>query len=224
MTERPEYLCQRADSPIPIDGDLSKPAWQAAVPVRLLEAAGGGPTQQATISRMLYDDEFLYIGFEVQDHTIIATMTERDDPVCGEEAVEAFLSPLGRTDVYYEIEVSPTGVIFDLLVLNPDPTQSSGQTILGLAQWDCRGMQVGIQVDGEVNGPPGESRSWSVEMALPLAELIGAPNLPPKPGDRWRMNLFRIDRAASGDEFQAWSPTGRVNYHISDRFGTLVFG
>jgi hypothetical protein len=62
-----------------------------------------------------------------------------------------------------------------------------------------------------------------VELALPMADLITAPNRPPQPGDEWLANLYRIDRSPAGDEYTAWSPPGRINYHTPERFGRLVF-
>jgi len=50
-----------------------------------------------------------------------------------------------------------------------------------------------------------------------------APHLPPHPGDTWRINLYRIDRGVQGDEYTAWSPPGRLNYHTPSRFGILQF-
>ncbi len=38
------------------------------------------------------------------------------------------------------------------------------------------------------------------------------------------MNLYRIDRPLDGsDEYTAWQPTGKINYHMPEKFGTLVF-
>ena len=63
----------------------------------------------------------------------------------------------------------------------------------------------------------------SVEMAIPFADMLTAPHIPPRAGDVWRANFYRIDRAEDGDEYSAWSPTLRRNYHTPERFGALVF-
>jgi uncharacterized sulfatase len=53
--------------------------------------------------------------------------------------------------------------------------------------------------------------------------------LPPKPGDRWRFNVFRIERpggpgAPEKDaQFLAWSPTGNRSFHVPLAFRDLVF-
>jgi hypothetical protein len=80
-----------------------------------------------------------------------------------------------------------------------------------------------VQVDGKVNSRTGTDRSWTVEIAIPFAECPTAPHIPPRHGDRWRANFYRIDRAKDGDEFTAWSPTGAIQYHTPARFGYLLF-
>jgi hypothetical protein len=89
--------------------------------------------------------------------------------------------------------------------------------------WESTGLQHAVSVDGHLNQRDQEDRSWTVEMAIPLVDLATAPHIPPLEGDRWRVNLYRIDRAADGDEYSAWSPTWEINYHVPSRFGEIVF-
>lgn len=65
---------------------------------------------------------------------------------------------------------------------------------------------------------------WNVEIAIPFSEFITAENIPKKRGERWRVNLYRIDRPKDGrDEYTAWSPTGEMNFHLPEKFGELIF-
>ncbi|WP_162262835.1 carbohydrate-binding family 9-like protein [Paenibacillus sp. Soil787] len=49
-------------------------------------------------------------------------------------------------------------------------------------------------------------------------------NWTPHHGAEWRWNLYRIDDDVEGNRhYWAWSPTGKVDFHIPHRFGTLVF-
>jgi hypothetical protein len=58
-------------------------------------------------------------------------------------------------------------------------------------------------------------------MALPLEDVVTAPNIPPKPGDRWHINFYRVEKLPERAGL-AWSPTGR-DYHRTERFGEIVF-
>jgi hypothetical protein len=69
----------------------------------------------------------------------------------------------------------------------------------------ARKLQWGVQVAGTVDGKGGD-REWTCEMALPIEDVVTAPHRPPQPGDRWRMNLFRVERMPAAAEL-AWSPT-----------------
>jgi hypothetical protein len=71
-----------------------------------------------------------------------------------------------------------------------------------------------------LNGGP-VSRGWTVEIAVPLHEL--APRREVEPGVEWRFNAYRIDRSPRGDELQAFSPIGRPDFHVPERFARMVF-
>jgi hypothetical protein len=53
--------------------------------------------------------------------------------------------------------------------------------------------------------------------------------VPPRPGDIWHFNVFRIKRPggparpAENVVLSAWSPTGTPSFHVPAAFGSLVF-
>ena len=100
---------------------------------------GSGPPEQQTSVRVCASRERLCVRFECQDRDIWATLTNRDDPIYEEEAVELFLAP-GEDDPvrYLEFEVSPDGVLFDAAIYNPD---ASRLTMTGDPTWDCPGIE-----------------------------------------------------------------------------------
>jgi hypothetical protein len=55
-------------------------------------------------------------------------------------------------------------------------------------------------------------------MRIPLAALSDAK---PAGGTRWRLNLYRRDRAHQA--FLAWNPTLTGTSHTPERFGVLEF-
>jgi len=63
-----------------------------------------------------------------------------------------------------------------------------------------------------------------VEMQIPFDRLAEVPNIPPKPGERWRFNLYRLEhhdrRTVEG---QSFSPLFIGDFHALPRFGWLVF-
>ena len=218
---RPEYVCYRASGPITIDGVLDEPDWQRAMAVELVLADTGGQTRQRTVARALWDDEYLYVAFECEDEAIWGVTTRRDQDIYQQEVVEVFVDADCDDIGYVEIEVNPLNAVLDLFMLN------RGNKRHGLWDWDSKGLQTAVRVDGDPTRRHTRDRSWTVEMAIPMVDFTTAPNLPPQPGDVWHMNLYRIDRGVGEkegvDEYSAWSPPGIINYHTPQRFGRLIF-
>lgn len=211
----PTYLCPKVAIPPVIDGNLDDEAWKSAPAIRFVLAQDGAAAKMETIARMCWDDDNLYISFACEDEDIFSSYTKHDDPIFNEEVCEAFLCPHGDLSNYFEINVSPRNVVFDSTIFVPGhPTGKSD------AGWDCEGMQTAVVVDGTLDCRTDKDKVWYAEMAIPFGSLG---RQAPKPGEQWRGNLYRIERNPL--EFQCWSPTLRdpANFHIPDRFGTIVF-
>jgi len=217
MFHRPEYTCYRAAKPIVVDGRLDDDSWKGAPALPLVWADSGAQPRQPTAVRLLWDDQYLYVAFECQDDDIWGVTTERDKDIYNHEVVEVFVDDDCDDHSYIEIEVNPLNAVLDLYVLN------RGGPIKGLWDWDSEGMLTAVHVDGDPTRRGTADRAWTVEIAIPMRDFMTAPHLPPQPGDVWHANLYRIDRGTSGDEYTAWSPPGRINYHTPERFGRLVF-
>ena len=213
----PKYICRRIpDGCIKVDGILDEAEWQSAdVIENLMLSDGSGESTRKTSIRLCWDNKYLYIAFECDDPDIWGTMLNRDDSLSDEEVVEAFICPSSKLTDYFEFEMSPLGTLFDADVSNPTGDRAY-MTVD--RSWDCDGWQTGVHVDGVVNDRTVVDKSWTVEWAIPF------PNTPPKDGDIWRINLFRIDRTPE-PEFSSWSPTMKIpaDFHVPEAFGYLVF-
>jgi hypothetical protein len=85
-----------------------------------------------------------------------------------------------------------------------------------------------VKVDGTLNKRGDTDTGWSVEIALPLADVNGLETagvkLPPALGDSWRINMFRLDAPeGKAQQASAWSPPLVGDFHALDKFGELVF-
>jgi len=213
------YVVKRTPNPIFADGKLDEPAWQKCVRIELEDKSGGTP-EQATTAMMLRDDRFLYIAFECEDSHIWSTLTQHDEALYNEEVVEVFIDADSDGETYVEYEVNPLGALFDGYILN-----RSDKRDLILA-WNSKQIKRGVQLKGTVNDPSDKDTGWTVEYALPLADIVTGPNTPPKAGDKWRLNLYRIDvPEGKGTSLKgsAWSPVSGRTFHDPDRFGEIEF-
>ncbi len=217
MHNLPVYHCCRATGSVVVDGVLDEPAWQEAEVAQLVLAESGAPPRQPTRARLLWDDSYLYAAFECQDDDIWGVTTARDQDIYNQEVVELFVDEDGDGHGYIEIEVSPLNAVLDLFMLWREDRQR------GLWDWNSEGLRTAVVVEGDPTRRGTPDSSWTVELAVPMGDFMMVPHLPPRVRDRWRMNLYRIERDAEGDEYSAWSPPGRLNYHTPWRFGFLEF-
>jgi hypothetical protein len=240
-TPLPVLLCSRIAHSIRIDGDIHKPPWPGIPPVWLLPSHGrthemglskeealrhlapGAPPLdlefQPTALRVCYDDTQLYVAFQCIDRDLFASYSGRNEPIYTEDVVEAFLSPGSDPRRYFELEMNPRGAWFEARVVSPDFDRRS--MVLDQS-WVCAGWRRGVRVQGSAQHRNGKTSWWSAEWAIPFASLGGAES--PRPGDRWRGNFFRIDRAGGG-QFSSWSATlaDPPDFHRPLRFGILEF-
>jgi len=218
------YISHRTSDKIHIDGKLNESLWQNATRTKAFSRFGSKDRAvlHPTKAMMVWDSRNLYIAFLCTDPDVWGTLVKRDDPLYKEEVVEVYVDPDGDGKYYIELEVNPRNTVTDILM---DKPYSAG----GKAdwKWDLENFQSAVTVDGTLNNPGDTDRGWQVEMAIPwenFRELSSDISLPPKQGDRWTINLYRIERVRgekTEEELTAWSPTD--TFHAPGNFGILRF-
>ena len=211
----PVYEVSRTATPIKVDGKLDDAVWAKAPRFRdFLLNLDGSPGPYKTEARALYDDTFLYFSFRCLDDDIWATFKRRDEHLWEEEVVEVFLQADPHQTSYIELEVNPLGTMLDIYLLDI-------RKPLHYESWNSQKLKWGVQVFGTVDGKNGD-HEWTCEIALPLEDIVTARNLPPRAGDRWRLNLYRVEKLPT-PALLAWSPTLKDDFHLPGMFGELVF-
>jgi len=211
-----KYQVQKVSIPPDLQGKPTGKVWDMATPMSLVDCVTGEEPHLGTLCKLLWDDEYLYVGYEVEDNTIIANFTERDEPLYEEDVVEIFLSPSGSEHYYYEFNFSPKEVIADIIILNDGGRAGEGRgELIPFKGWNVGDLHVATHIQ--------DSGGWSVTAAIPFRELHFAGNQAPTPGDQWRANLCRIEYGEEEVEYSTWSQTGLVDFHTTERFGMLLF-
>lgn len=218
QTPMPEYHVTKAPKPPTIDGKLDDEVWKAAQEVQLVTSFDGRQVQRPTRARLLYDDAFIYVSFDCDDPDVWGDLKNKDDSIYNEEVVEIFLDANGDQKTYNELEVSPHNVQFDAAFV----TRRSD--LPAAMAWDSH-MESAVQVRGTIDNDSDQDQGWSVEMKIPIANLMEVPHVPPQKGDHWRFNLYRLEhfKRRQSIEGQAFSPLFQGDFHNMPRFGTLVF-
>jgi len=219
-----EHVCRRALSPMAIDGVLDEETWQQAPPMgefRCFLTKQGKPLYP-TEAKCAWDDQHLYFAFVAEDPDIWSHYTQRDQNLWEEEVVEVYLDPDGDGKNYREFEVNPRNAVVDLNI----PQGIDIGDVEVARKWDAVNLQAAVRANGTINRREDTDRSWTVELALAWEDLTPE-GTPPKIGEVWRAQLYRIDRSRTlpgpeKQEFSGWSPTD--TFHNPLRFGRLVFG
>jgi hypothetical protein len=172
------------------------------------------------MAKMLWDENTFYIAWVCDDPDIWTTKFAKDGDLWTEEVVEIFIDPNADSKDFLELEVNPANTFVDLKVASP---------FKGDVTWDIKGLKTAVTVEGTLNKRDDQDTRWTVEVAIPwtgMADIPPGMTGPPADGTTWRVNLYRIDLAKAGtgdDEYLAWSPTGKINFHMPDKFGIVRF-
>lgn len=223
LTTPRSYVCYRADGKIKVDGKLNEASWQkAAYTESFVDISGAGfaTPKYDTRAQMVWDDDYLYVSAILEEDNIIAKLSQRDTIIYYDNDFEVFLDPDWNGQNYFEIETNARGVIFDLML--DKPYRCGGNFMV---QWDCPGLKTAIGLNGTLNKEKDKDQSWTVEMAIPHKALTVNFSNPLKAGNTWRINFSRVQwlKAKGPEDNWVWSPTGKIDMHMPDRWGYLYF-
>lgn len=198
--------------------------------------------------KMGWDENYLYVGAQMEEPHIWATITTKNAQMFEDNDFEIFIDPDGDGLNYYEFEINALGTIWELSL--PRPYKDGGLPVLGC---NIDGLVSAVGIKGTLNDPRDEDEAWSVTVAIPWQGLKPYHNegaVPPAINDVWRMNFSRVQWAheivdgkyirvpphgaktaesLNPEEQQhpeqnwVWSPQGAVNMHLPQMWGWVKF-
>jgi len=196
-------------------------------PWRNAQVVEWGPESYKTTFRALWNNTDLWLRFDIQDPSPWHTMTKRDDHIWEEEVAEIFIDLDGTGKNYAEYEINSANVLCDLRM------ESGLPNITGHIEWDHGGLDSAVQMRAAKGNDPG---GWTAIIRMPWRGFRNLPAVeegrakaPPRAGDVWRFNLYRIERPHGPADpkkdgvFAAWSPTGTASFHNPTVFRPMIF-
>ena len=193
------YPCRAAARPVKIDGQLEDDEWADATVVSGFTVSGADKlAPEQVVMRLLYDQRNLYVGVVCRESNmkkLKTTARVTDGAFWLDDSIEFFIDANHDHETYRQFAVTAAGVRYD----NAQGDSSWNSNFRAAAQ---RG-----------------SDRWSVEVALPLADIKTAA---PKPGTLWGFNLCRERQAGGKLELYNWANVQRAfnNVHL---YGHLYF-
>jgi hypothetical protein len=229
------YHCRRTTGAIVVDGIFDEAAWSAAAWTDDFVDIEGDirpAPRYRTRAKMLWDETYFYFGFELEEPHVSANLTEHDSVIFHDNDIEIFIDPDGDAELYVELEINALNTTWDLLLVKA--YRDGGPAIDG---FELHGLQTAVHVHGTLNDPSDRDTGWTVEVAIPWRALkdIARMPLPPKPGDRWRVNFSRVEWLydvvdgkyvkcpETKEDNWVWSPQGIVDMHQPEHWGFVEF-
>jgi hypothetical protein len=193
----------RVTETITLDGRLSEPAWEQAVPatdfIQKLPD-NGAPSTERTEVRFLYDEDNLYVGvacFDSQPDMIVVKDLREDFELNATDAVQIVIDSLHDKRSAFVFSVNAAAARRDTQVSNVDRTNQDWDAV-----WDAK---VTRSEDG-----------WFIEYVIPFKTL----RFSNSPSQEWGVNVSR--RIVYKNEEANWAPIPlRYTGTRSDQAGTL---
>jgi len=196
----------------PLDGNVDKAYWSTVRIAPLIKLRPQDPQPKCNSSFQIQrEGSTLHIGIvclEPDMKGLQSSTTKNDDPKLLEgDHITLLIETPSRS--YYEISINPAGAVYDL-------DHAPGGK--GVA-WTS-GAQLAVHRGAD---------RWSIEMRLPIvgAEAFtlhptkGIDGAQPKDLFPWHLNLGRTRLRDSKTERTAFSPTGKDDFHVPEKFAKL---
>jgi len=220
----PSYTAYKMEATVQVDGKLDEAVWKEAPrSTSFRDLISGESTIHETTVAVLWDDDFLYVGYWIEEPDLQATLTDRDAPIYTDNDVELFIA---GEDAYYEFEINAYGTIYEVLFIWEASYATKGYSRMeafdrerpgvrpfngvgyknhprggriGFWNWDFPGLEHAVFLDGTINDDRDRDRGWTVELALPwsgmeVLSLGDQVRLPPRDNDVWRMDFSRFNQ------------------------------
>ncbi|MAU64041.1 MAG: carbohydrate-binding family 9-like protein [Flavobacteriaceae bacterium] len=233
------YFIYKTSKPIEIDGKDRESDWGRAIySDDFIDIEGDKIPKQKTNVKMLWDNEFLYVFAKLYEEHIWGDITKRDAVIFKNNDFEVFINPNDHVFSYGEIEINALGTVWDLFLNKPYRLGGKADS-----NWNITGIKSAVDINGTINNSNDIDNYWTVELAIPLNEISQLKDPysidHTKAGDLWRINFSRVNwdfefidgkysrKKENGKilpEYNwVWSPQGKINMHIPENWGYLIF-
>ena len=233
------YVVYKISNSIEINGKEDESDWEKAIfSDDFIDIEGNKIPKQKTNVKMLWDDKYLYVFAKLHEEHIWGDLTERDAIIFNNNDFEVFINPNDHVFSYGEIEINALGTLWDLFLNKPYRLGGKADS-----KWDIKGIKSAVDINGTINNSNDIDNYWTVELAIPLNEISKLKNPysadSTKHGDLWRINFSRVNWDFEFDDGKysrkkengkilpeynwVWSPQGKINMHIPENWGYLIF-
>jgi Carbohydrate-binding family 9 len=219
------YTIRKTASAPVLDAGWDSPDWQGADIVKIenfrVESSDHRPVVQA---KVLHDNQYIYILFDVQDKYVRCVHTGFQNSVCRDSCVEFFCQPAGCED-YLNFEFSCGGSFLVYHIIDATRTDKGLADYEELTLEDAGSMQIYHTMQFVVEPEITEDTHWNLAARIPLSlftKYCKEPNGDVS-GSTWRANFYKCGDKTSHPHWVSWQPVEVLNFHLPQCFGEVVF-
>lgn len=211
----PSVYCVNKTEDFKVTGKGDNENWKRAELIVLRKREKFKEIPLQTVVKILYSETGIYFLFHCEDNQITSTLKADFEDLWTEDVVEVFLWPDQRNSVYFEYEISPLNFELPIIVANIEGT---------LFRWRPFHYEENRHTKHKIKTISDSSiiEGWIAEFFIPYTLLVPLINTPPKKGDSWRANFYRIDYDFQESISWLWQLTEN-NFHEYNAFGTIIF-
>jgi len=212
-----EITAKAVSEKVIIDGDLSD--WpsgleQVIVKDRIMDQGGKERilSDNKFTCSSLWNDEFLFLGFRVQDEDLRAFQKAHDHKkLYLDDMVEFLLDPrLDATDLWLQDDFIYHINLYEA-VKDDRGTSTGGQDV----DWNGQ-ANYALMLHGTLNDESDRDRGYNLEVAIPWAEI----GVEPKPGLKLGFNFANGDNDGKGRQLYDWM--GAWPIRTPSQFGAII--
>ena len=217
-----KYEVAKVRGPVAVDGNWEGGVWKEVRPLDVKHHMGSEPEHKPrTQAKLLYDDNFIYVIFRVEDRYVRAVAQDYQGPVCLDSCVEFFFTP-GQdiSSGYFNIEINCGGT----MLFKHQLTRDVNTTAVSLS--DCDKVRIFHSEPKIVEPEKQQPTIWFIEYHLPIDVLEKyCPVTRPAPTVLWQANFYKCADKTSYPHWLTWSVVDRPqpDFHRPEFFGILEF-
>ena len=214
------YTAKKVIHKILINGSTTKDIWSKAEVAELKNYFGNYPNPFPEVKvKIAYDDEALYLLFEVHDQYVKAVHTGYQADVWKDSCVEFFFTPgENRRFGYFNLEINCSGHALFQFWENGVVTEISKKDFGRIEIYHTLPKIIVEEIVSPL--------TWFVEYRLPVEILKKYTRVTkPEPGKKWRINLYKCADETSHPHWLMWAKidNDKPNFHLPEYFGELNF-
>lgn len=227
LGEQPTFKVSKTNQPIIIDGKMDEEIW-SNTEARTFDnfyRIDKPDDQQQTTFRMLWDEENLYLFYQMEDKYLTARETKRDgEPYLDDCAEIFFITAPDSLDTHFGYELNLNKASNDFIYFN-DFYNGEDLAFKGFNP----DFEVEVTYNGTINNNNDVDVGWTMELAIPLSNFgkLGQV-VPVTAGNKWAFLAIRQDRNDAEGNRRSTSTIFPIydiskNVHQANRFGLVEF-